>query len=1161
MSSTWIIGRSIIATFTAFSGSDLTSLTSALLAHDGSNNTSGISIVSGSIALNASGPQTVNFYDGSLGALGIGAGLLLTSGITPGTTNTIDWFGQDNSVWPDTFFNGDPDIDAVVNTVFQTQSYDATTLSFDFTVADPTATSVSFDLVFGSDEFPEWVDQFVDSAIVMVNGVNYALFNHDPAHPLSVITPNLVAGYFQDNLSGFLPIEYDGVSHLLKIVAPIVPGGAVNHIKIGIADTGDHILDSGVFLANLSAGTIPGSGVVIVPPGSCTPGNDTVTGSSKDEYYDLDDGDDQCYAGGGDDIVVGGAGKDTVYGGSGNDELKGDGDDDSLDGGDGDDTVVYAGPSSGYTVTYVGPSVGYSIADTNGGPGSEGADTVVNCEFAKFSDGLFALTPAGLAPVVTPPPGGGNTPGLVLISGIGAAGKTLTATVSDPDGVPASVTYQWQSSGDGANWSDIAGADGKTYTVTADDLGMLLRVAVSYVDGGSTAESPASLPKAISEGATGDLIVTLMQLTAPAGASVMNPLTTLMQDAIELGVTPSMAALAIKTVLGLPADLNLKTYDAWAILQGNPNQPVAAGVEMIAVQVAVLTSLSDDDTGMKLTLAILDAAANDRTLNLANVNDLADILGVAAVIDPVTGKYPQPLAEILDRNESMSDAVQDVLGGGGPAGASCVSVIDKEWKDLLSIHDGIDSTSIADLSIHVNQAPVGSASATLAEALQDTPYTIFADDLLQGFIDPDGDLLEIAGLTAGGGGEIQDNFDGTWTFVPAPGFHGPVELSFEVLDSNGAAIAGSQLLVVAANAVPPPDEVVIEGNAIEDGTLTATATLGSAGTVAWQWQADGSDIAGATDASLTLTQAEVGCAITVIASYTDSKGNPHSLTSLATPAVANVNDAPTGTVTIGGSAVVGQTLTAGNTLADEDGLGAIAYQWSADGVTIAGANGTSLTLTQAEVGKAIAVIASYTDLWGTAESVSSPATAPVTAPVVAGLTLTGGKGADLLVGGAGNDTLSGLAGNDVLTGNDGSDRLIGGAGNDVLNGNDGSDWLIGGAGNDTLNGGSGADVFRFDTALNAKGNVDRITDFLPGVDRIELENAIFKKLTVAGELSPANFRASATGTAADSSDFILYHTGTGKLYYDADGSGKGAAVMFATLVGVPDLGAADFVVT
>ena len=67
--------------------------------------------------------------------------------------------------------------------------------------------------------------------------------------------------------------------------------------------------------------------------------------------------------------------------------------------------------------------------------------------------------------------------------------------------------------------------------------------------------------------------------------------------------------------------------------------------------------------------------------------------------------------------------------------------------------------------------------------------------------------------------------------------------------------------------------------------------------------------------------------------------------------MANVNDAPTGNVTIAGTPTQGQTLTAANTLADADGLGAISYQWQADGVDIAGATGSSLLLGQAEVGK------------------------------------------------------------------------------------------------------------------------------------------------------------------------------------------------------------------
>ena len=126
-----------------------------------------------------------------------------------------------------------------------------------------------------------------------------------------------------------------------------------------------------------------------------------------------------------------------------------------------------------------------------------------------------------------------------------------------------------------------------------------------------------------------------------------------------------------------------------------------------------------------------------------------------------------------------------------------------------------------------------------------------------------------------------------------------------------------------------------------------------------------------------LGQAQVGKAITVTASYTDGHGTAESVTSSASAAVANVNDAPTGSVTITGTATQGQTLTAANTLADVDGLGAISYQWKADGVAISGATASTLVLTQAQVGKAITVTASYTDGHGTAESVTSSASAAV----------------------------------------------------------------------------------------------------------------------------------------------------------------------------------------
>jgi hypothetical protein len=113
---------------------------------------------------------------------------------------------------------------------------------------------------------------------------------------------------------------------------------------------------------------------------------------------------------------------------------------------------------------------------------------------------------------------------------------------------------------------------------------------------------------------------------------------------------------------------------------------------------------------------------------------------------------------------------------------------------------------------------------------------------------------------------------------------------------------------------------------------------------------------------------------------TANGGVDTSATQTFTITVNPVNDLPTGAVTISGTTpIVGTVLTAANTLADADGLGAISYQWQAGGVDISGATGNSYVLTNAEVGKTITVVARYTDAQGTAESVSSAATAEVSA--------------------------------------------------------------------------------------------------------------------------------------------------------------------------------------
>ncbi len=179
---------------------------------------------------------------------------------------------------------------------------------------------------------------------------------------------------------------------------------------------------------------------------------------------------------------------------------------------------------------------------------------------------------------------------------------------------------------------------------------------------------------------------------------------------------------------------------------------------------------------------------------------------------------------------------------------------------------------------------------------------------------------------------------------------------------------------------PPTGSFVIQGAATQGQTLTVANTLvdiDGLGLITYQWKADGANLSSGTGSSFLLTEALVGKVISVAASYTDGHGTVESVTSSGSAAVANLNDPPIGKVTVAGSATQGQILTAANTLADADGLGAIAYQWKADGVNVASAISSTFMLTEAQVGKAITVAASYTDGHGTAEAVSSTATIPV----------------------------------------------------------------------------------------------------------------------------------------------------------------------------------------
>jgi hypothetical protein len=131
----------------------------------------------------------------------------------------------------------------------------------------------------------------------------------------------------------------------------------------------------------------------------------------------------------------------------------------------------------------------------------------------------------------------------------------------------------------------------------------------------------------------------------------------------------------------------------------------------------------------------------------------------------------------------------------------------------------------------------------------------------------------------------------------------------------------------------------------------------------------------------------------------------------------------------------------------------------------------------------------------------------------------------------------------TLTGSNTSIILVGGIQSDTLTGGGAFDILRGGLGADTLTGGTSGDYFQY-TAVAEGG--DTITAW-EAADKFSFTRAAFGNLAGAN-VAAANFLSVASGHAAtDASQKFIFDQATDQLWYDADGSGTGAAVFIADI--------------
>lgn len=209
-------------------------------------------------ALGASG----FFSDGLASGLGIDTGILLTSGNAAGAVgpNNSGAYTGNNGL------PGDANLNGLIPGYL---THDATSLAFDFTT---TGGDLFFNYVFGSEEYNEWVGSaFNDVFGFFLNGANIALLPGTTT-PVSINNVNLFSnsGFYKNN-PGLFNVQYDGLTTVLQAQV-LGLGAGTHHIKLAIADAGDWILDSGVFIQGGSFSdqpVDPGNGTAPVPePGT-----------------------------------------------------------------------------------------------------------------------------------------------------------------------------------------------------------------------------------------------------------------------------------------------------------------------------------------------------------------------------------------------------------------------------------------------------------------------------------------------------------------------------------------------------------------------------------------------------------------------------------------------------------------------------------------------------------------------------------------------------------------------------------------------------------------------------------------------------------------------------------------------------------------------------
>ncbi|MFI0414440.1 MAG: DUF4347 domain-containing protein [Candidatus Thiodiazotropha sp.] len=425
----------------------------------------------------------------------------------------------------------------------------------------------------------------------------------------------------------------------------------------------------------------------------------------------------------------------------------------------------------------------------------------------------------------------------------------------------------------------------------------------------------------------------------------------------------------------------------------------------------VVNPIQGDDYGHLLALPVIGGTASAQ-----GVNDNATIAPFSGVTITDTDGHNVTTTVTLDNNIkgifTGASLIASGFTGTGPYTLTATTPANAQTAIRQLVYDPADnrvapgSTETTTFTINVDDGTLNGTDNTttvVTTSINDNPGfsgtpsitgTASVGGTLNaantGTTDPDtGDGITLSYQWMSNGANITGATASSYILTSGEA-HTTITLNVTANDNFGGTTGAFTTAGVAVSNSAPVNSGLpaISGGASVGGTLNTTnGTWTDADndglSYAYQWRADGIDIAGATASGYTLTSSEAHTTITVVVTASDGNGGSTPATSAGT-AVANTAPVNTLLPAISGTAAVGNTLTASNGTwsdADNDGL-SYAYQWRADGIDITGATASGHTLTSSEAHTTITVAVTASDGNGGSTPATSAGTAVAnTAPV------------------------------------------------------------------------------------------------------------------------------------------------------------------------------------